>query len=167
MDFSRQTLIGALFVGGVLIIDGFVLVEERSEPEGMIWVDAGDYTSMAEDMPADRVEVAGFWIDSEAITEEEFAEFVQQTEYLRGNDTATPTEDFDYNLPVELATQDQQYRHKFHLAYEDARAYCHWLGKKLVSKVQAAHAGMEINYGSFHCIKPHRSNDLATLWLKD
>lgn len=167
MEFSRQTLVGAVFIGSVLLIDGFLLVEERSEPEGMMWVEAGSYSAETGNSPPDKAEISGFWIDAEAITEQQFHRFVEETEYLSNMESAQQDRRYDYRLPIELADQGQAVSHKFHLAHEDAKAYCHWLRKKVSSKLQAEHAGLEAEYAGFHCVKPHRSNDLATLWLKD
>ncbi len=169
MEISRQTLLGALFIGSVLIVDGFILVEESSEPEGMVWVDAGSFSTSTSSDPTDMVEISGFWIDSEAITEAGFQEFLQATAYVPRSDMTQQANNYDYNLPVELADQGSKHSQKFMLAYEDAKAYCQWQGKKLTSKAQAEHAardsGLQLNHSSLYCVKPHRSNDLATLWL--
>jgi formylglycine-generating enzyme required for sulfatase activity len=59
------------------------------DPPGMVWIPGGDfmmgcdaeYASMAE-KPAHRVRVDGFWIDETDVTNAQFREFVEATDYV-------------------------------------------------------------------------------------
>src|SRR5262245_25279537 len=58
-------------------------------PPGMVWMRGGTFTmgtddprSMANERPAHRVQVDGFWLDEHDVTNAEFRRFVEATGYL-------------------------------------------------------------------------------------
>jgi formylglycine-generating enzyme len=57
-------------------------------PRGMVWVPGGEFwmgcenCGMPDALPVHRVSVAGFWMDSTPVTNDEFAAFVRATRYL-------------------------------------------------------------------------------------
>jgi formylglycine-generating enzyme required for sulfatase activity len=62
---------------------------EKPWPDGMVWVPAGEFTmgtddsnSLANERPAHRVKLSGFWMDEHDVTNEEFARFVAATGYV-------------------------------------------------------------------------------------
>jgi sulfatase modifying factor 1 len=63
--------------------------EDRIEPimENMVWIPGGTFVMgsdkhYAEEAPAHRVSVDGFWMDSHTVTNEEFRHFVEATKHL-------------------------------------------------------------------------------------
>ncbi|MCC6426163.1 MAG: formylglycine-generating enzyme family protein [Phycisphaerales bacterium] len=57
-------------------------------PSGMIWIAPGEFVmgtddpnSMANERPAHRVKVSGFWMDEHAVTNAQFRRFVEATRY--------------------------------------------------------------------------------------
>ncbi len=59
------------------------------DPEGMVWVPAGSFTmgtdapdTWANEHPAHRVQLDGFWIDATEVTNDQFAAFVEATGYI-------------------------------------------------------------------------------------
>ena len=58
-------------------------------PPGMVWIPAGEFTmgtddpnSLANERPAHRVKLDGFWMDEHDVTNDEFARFVNATHYV-------------------------------------------------------------------------------------
>jgi formylglycine-generating enzyme len=58
-------------------------------PDGMVWIPAGEFTmgtdepdSLANEHPAHRVRLDGFWLDQHVVTNLEFARFVEATHYV-------------------------------------------------------------------------------------
>jgi formylglycine-generating enzyme required for sulfatase activity len=58
-------------------------------PKGMVWIPGGEFTmgtddpnSNANERPAHRVRVDGFWMDEHAVTNAEFRAFVKATGYI-------------------------------------------------------------------------------------
>jgi formylglycine-generating enzyme required for sulfatase activity len=64
-------------------------IARAGDPPGMKWIPAGEFAmgtddpnSMANERPAHRVKVDGFWMDEHPVTNSEFARFVEETRYL-------------------------------------------------------------------------------------
>jgi formylglycine-generating enzyme len=83
---SRITicLFVAMFFGG----QNNVPAENNSPPE-MVWIPAGIFTmgtddsnSFANERPAHRVKVNGFWMDEHDVTNDEFRKFIEATGYV-------------------------------------------------------------------------------------
>ena len=62
---------------------------DKPWPAGMVWIPAGEFTmgtddptALANERPAHRVKLDGFWMDEHDITNEEFARFVEATGYV-------------------------------------------------------------------------------------
>src|SRR5262245_29671399 len=58
-------------------------------PPGMVWIPGGPFTmgtddanSLANERPAHRVKLDGFWIDEHDVTNAEFRKFVKATGYV-------------------------------------------------------------------------------------
>ena len=77
-----------------------------SSPPGMRWIDGGtfvmgtdDARSMANERPARRVEVAGFWIDEHAVTNAAFRKFIDATRYVTTAEKPVDWEELKTQLP--------------------------------------------------------------------
>lgn len=82
------------------------LGEIASATDGMVWVPGGtfmmgsdDPTTMPNEKPARRVEVAGFWMDATPLTNAQFAEFVEATGYVTTAERAVDWEQMKLQLP--------------------------------------------------------------------
>ncbi len=73
----------------------------KDEPPGMVWIPGGRFTmgalasdhhARADERPAHKVEVSGFWMDSTEVTNAQFEKFVKQTGYIT---TAEKKPDWD------------------------------------------------------------------------
>jgi formylglycine-generating enzyme len=65
------------------------LFAKDTSPLGMVWIPAGEFTmgtddtnSFANERPAHRVKVDGFWMDEHDVTNDEFRKFVEATGYI-------------------------------------------------------------------------------------
>ncbi|MBM4111453.1 MAG: formylglycine-generating enzyme family protein [Phycisphaerae bacterium] len=63
--------------------------ETTAQPANMVWIAGGEFTmgsdapdARADERPAHRVRVNGFWIDRHEVTNDEFAAFVAATNYV-------------------------------------------------------------------------------------
>ena len=59
---------------------------ETTDKTDMVYLDGGQFSMGSDDYypeerPVEKVQVDGFWIDKYAVTNEKFAEFVNQTNY--------------------------------------------------------------------------------------
>src|SRR4051812_48751083 len=61
----------------------------QEKPAGMVWIPGGEFTmgtnsdlGWADEKPAHRVRVAGFWMDETEVTNAQFREFVEATGYV-------------------------------------------------------------------------------------
>ena len=75
-------------------------------PPGMRWIPPGEFTmgtdsgqSMANERPAHRVRLDGFWIDETPVTNAEFARFVKATRYETTAERAPKWEELRKQLP--------------------------------------------------------------------
>ena len=81
-------------------------VETGAAPAGMVWIPGGTFlmgsdTHYPEEAPAHRVTVGGFWMDSFAVTNERFGDFVAATGYVTVAER--PADPADYpGAPAEL-----------------------------------------------------------------
>jgi formylglycine-generating enzyme required for sulfatase activity len=85
---------------------GISLAAAKSPPRGMVWIPGGDYTmgtndpeSMANERPAHRVHVDGFWMDINTVTNDEFAKFVAATGYVTTAERAPDWDEMKKQLP--------------------------------------------------------------------
>lgn len=175
MDLGRRTLLGALFVGTVLVVDGFLLIEQDNTAEGMVWIETDTQALDSDVLPTNLAESSGFWIDTEAITDEEFENFVQATGYVASelwqSTSAEPGQ--EWTIAAESThksgKQDSLHVKDHQFANQDARAYCRWLGKQLSSEHQTElamqGAATQISHDGFHCVMHHRTNSIVAIWL--
>ncbi len=77
-----------------------------TSPNGMKWIPGGEFTmgtddpnSMANERPAHRVTVSGFWIDTHDVTNADFAKFVAATGYLTTAERPVDWEELKKQLP--------------------------------------------------------------------
>jgi sulfatase modifying factor 1 len=66
-----------------------IAAEKDGAPPGMVWIPGGEFVmgtddlrSMANERPAHRVRVDGFWMDEHVVTNAEFSAFVKATGYV-------------------------------------------------------------------------------------
>ena len=69
--------------------DESVAAGETAGPPGMVLIPGGEFSmgtdavgAMADEQPVHRVRVSGFWMDTEEVTNAQFAEFVDATGYV-------------------------------------------------------------------------------------
>ncbi|MBC6983671.1 formylglycine-generating enzyme family protein [Caulobacter sp. 17J80-11] len=80
----------------------------RTPPRpGMVWIEGGDFRMgsdrhYAEEAPARRVSVDGFWIDAEPVTNRRFAEFVDATGWTTFAELPPDPNDYPGALPEML-----------------------------------------------------------------
>ena len=111
MDPRRQTqrLGKAASTAGtivLLVVFGAAAAPPAKAPPGMRWIPAGEFTmgtdsgqSMANERPAHRVRLDGFWIDETPVTNAEFARFVKATGYKTTAERAPVWEQLAKQLP--------------------------------------------------------------------
>ncbi|MGC5703054.1 formylglycine-generating enzyme family protein [Pseudomonas sp. NFXW11] len=174
--------------------------------KGMRWVEGGHFTLgsdrfYAEEGPAQRVQVSGFWIDVHPVSNAQYAAFVAATGYRtlaeRGIDARLdPSLGAGAQVPGSMVfrqgsgqlksswqfVEGASWRHPegpgsawqgrhnhpvVHVAYEDALAYAHWLGRELPSEAQleyAARGGLEDADFSWGMHEPAAERYLANTW---
>jgi sulfatase modifying factor 1 len=80
----------------------------RPAPEGMTWIPGGQFwmgtadERMADARPWHRVYVDGYWMDKTEVTNEQFARFVQATEYVTVAERKPRAEDYPHAIPENL-----------------------------------------------------------------
>jgi formylglycine-generating enzyme len=86
----RVYLLGALAVGAFAVTYALAkLAEGGPRPPGMVWIPGGEFTmgtdsdlGWADEKPAHRVRVDGFWMDQTDVTNAQFRAFVEATGYV-------------------------------------------------------------------------------------
>jgi formylglycine-generating enzyme len=79
-----------------------------ADPPGMVWVPGGTFTrgsdnpKMREARPKHKVQVDGFWMDQTAVTNEQFARFVDATGYVTVAERTPSAKDFPGAPPEKL-----------------------------------------------------------------
>ena len=76
------------------------------EPEGMVWVPAGEFTmgwdgdgGRYDERPAHRVRTDGFWMDATEVTNAQFRTFVEATGYVTTAERKPDWEELKTQLP--------------------------------------------------------------------
>ena len=82
-------------------------VPKQTTPEGMKWIPSGRFLMGSEkfypeEAPVHEVEVAGFWIDTYAVTNREYSRFVRKTGYITVAERPLNPADYPGALPGEL-----------------------------------------------------------------
>jgi formylglycine-generating enzyme required for sulfatase activity len=82
---------------------------------GMIWIPVGEFTmgtddphSMANERPAHRVRLDGFWIDQHDVTNAEFARFVEATGYRTTAERPVDWDELKKQLPLGTPKPDDE-----------------------------------------------------------
>lgn len=110
-------LLAALGLGAFLVWSNFFSKQEQVVPEirlgdgengpkGMAWVPGGEFLmgsnhkkAQANEKPAHKVKVAGFWMDTTHVTNNQFAQFVKETNYKTTAEQVPDWETIRVQLP--------------------------------------------------------------------
>ncbi|MDD9895904.1 MAG: formylglycine-generating enzyme family protein [Gammaproteobacteria bacterium] len=197
MSDWKQLAGGLVFIGGILIIDTLILVEPVETPEGMIWLESGTFLmgsdqGLLDERPAHEVHLNGFWIDQYEVTNADFANFVAETGYITYSEQVSDSLVFESpaqnssqsvrpmpwwklvanaNWRQPAGDQDSIEGKENHpvvqVTYEDAQAYCTWLGKDLPTEAQfeyAARGGLEGEIYSWGSQPRHKHEAMTNHW---
>jgi len=84
-------------------------IEERDAPishDGMVWIEGGEFTrgstddrGRADELPAHKAKVDGFWIDETEVTNAQFSAFVEATGYVTIAEKKPDWEEIKKQLP--------------------------------------------------------------------
>src|SRR3954467_10442614 len=105
---SRVSLLAALAAGAFAVAFGVVrYADHKSAPAGMVLIPGGEFTmgsngddANAQERPAHRVRVDGFWMDETDVTNAQFRRFVEATGYVTTAEKAPTVEDIKrYAMP--------------------------------------------------------------------
>jgi formylglycine-generating enzyme required for sulfatase activity len=99
-------LLAAVLIGWMTSLGARVENALAAGPPGMRWVPAGEFMmgsddpkARADERPAHRVSVDGFWIDATAVTNSEFRRFVDATGYLTLAERSPDWDELKVQLP--------------------------------------------------------------------
>ncbi len=88
------------------VVEQKVQKGHANAPGGMVWVPGGEFTmgtagspARANERPAHRVRVDGFWMDATEVTNAQFAEFVRATGYVTVADRPADWEEIKRQVP--------------------------------------------------------------------
>jgi sulfatase modifying factor 1 len=98
-------------------------------PAGMVWVPGGTFRMGSanfyrEERPVRKVTVDGFWIDRSEVTNEQFARFVAETDYVTLAERAPNPEDFPGAPPENLVPGSMVFQKRS--GPVDLRNYVNW-----------------------------------------
>jgi formylglycine-generating enzyme required for sulfatase activity len=105
---TRAITLGVVALGAFAAAYGIVrYAEHASAPPGMVWIAGGEFTmgnndpeANAQERPAHRVRVDGFWMDVTDVTNAQFRQFVEATGYVTTAEKVPTVEDImRYALP--------------------------------------------------------------------
>lgn len=156
--------------------------------DGMVWIPRGEFVMGdphlpgADARPPHTVEVDGFWIDQQPVTNSQFGQFVQATGHV------TTAEQVGWSLVFDTTTRRWQqlagatWQHPLgprstllaadnypvvHVSWHDAARYAQWAGKRLLTEAEyerAARGGLlEARY-AWGSELPTREWPLANFW---
>jgi len=88
----------ALFLSLILSLCS-ITAHAKEKPKGMVWIPKGSFWMGSNDgkpneRPAHSVSLDGFWIDSHPVTNQQFAQFVQETGYVTFSERELDPKDF-------------------------------------------------------------------------
>lgn len=104
---KRFALILLTFIA-IAAASAVVAAPPATQPSGMVWVPAGEFRmgsdepSFTDARPIVRVWVDGFWMDETEVTNEQFAKFVEATQYVTVAERTPKAEDFPGAPPENL-----------------------------------------------------------------
>src|SRR4051812_21648625 len=83
--------------------------------QGMLWIPGGEFLMgsdrhYAEEAPAHKVAVSGFWIDRCTVTNREFKRFVEETGYVTLAERPANPSDYPGALPEMLAPSSSVFK---------------------------------------------------------
>jgi formylglycine-generating enzyme required for sulfatase activity len=130
-----------------------------SETDGMalVFVPGGDFTmgseggSYANERPAHTVFLESFWIDQTEVTNAMFGAFVAQAGYQTDAESAGFSRGYDTDTGKSAQAQGADWEHPLgpdsslsgladhpvvHVSWNDARAYCEWAGRRLLTEAE-------------------------------
>lgn len=159
---NTKTLTSAVaFLTAIAVLDNFLLVELKPEFEGMVLIESDAQADLGSPDESDSQVWSenNFWIDRQAISQADFAEFVAMTGYQSAK-LAPQLEQQVADQPLELGIQLEEMKdswrgdaqqlssqHRAQVNYEDATAYCNWKGKQLPSHTQIENAARDARAG--------------------
>ena len=99
----------------------------------MMAIPAGEFTmgsDVEDERPAHVVFVGAFEIDMFEVTNEEFARFVEETDYV------TDAEKEGDSMPWRVYAEGKPKHPVVKVSWNDAKAYCEWVGKRLPTEAE-------------------------------
>jgi formylglycine-generating enzyme len=88
--------------------------KDAAAPAGMVWIAGGEFTMGTSDLrsfpnerPAHKVQVEGFWIDEQDVTNVEFAKFIEATGYVTTAEKKPDWEELKKQLPPGTPKPDE------------------------------------------------------------
>ena len=157
MSNTKQLTGAVAFLALIAVIDNFFVVESDPKLANMASIDAGVFqmgsqTGLADERPVHEVSLGAFWIDKFEVSNGDFAKFIEATGYITQSEKgegglvfASPNESLDpekwWNLIAsanwrhpngsdgELAQIDNEDHPVVQVSFDDALAYCNWLGQ--------------------------------------
>ena len=100
---------------GLLGFSGVLTAQQPAAYAGMVWIPGGEFTmgtndpgSMPNERPAHRVTVQGFWMDIDAVTNTQFAHFVEATGYATTAEKKPDWNELKQQLPPGTRKPDEQ-----------------------------------------------------------
>lgn len=176
-----QYVVSLLVIITIAVVDNFLIVEPITTPvpANMVWIDGSAFNANANPGFTERdttqdFQSAGFWIDSDTVSETEYALFVDTSGYA-GTGPVQPSwllaEPSSKSAHAEtiyalrgtsITSGDDRDRH--YVSSTDALAYCNWKGLEKSSRQQelAATRHKHID-GTANDITLHASQPLSDL----
>lgn len=103
MNYRRALLV---LIVPISLVGAYFYHSYQSIPEGMAWIPAGDFLMgsnsqlvKANERPAHKVHVDGFWMDKTDVTNAQFAKFVKATGYITTAEREPDWETLRVQLP--------------------------------------------------------------------
>lgn len=139
-------------------------------------------STRADRQPAHEVQLDAFWIDAHHVTNDQFAEFADQTGYVTTAERRGSSLVFDMARREWLEVDSAMWRSPegplstladrgslpvVHVSWDDAAAYAAWAGKRLPTEAEyelAARGGLIDNCYAWGDKLPARDQQLANFW---
>lgn len=89
--------------------------QQTNAPDGMVWIPGGEFTMGTDEMqsyeyerPSHRVKVDGFWMDETEVTNKQFREFVDDTDYITTAERTPDWNELRKQLPPDAPMPDKE-----------------------------------------------------------